>query len=98
MGFAGGIGFRAGTAHSFIFYNLKNETGTNLVVHPFCMMDVSLKNYLHLDCTQAIKTIGFLKDICRTEKAPFCFIFHNESVSDKGEWMGWKNVFETCLK
>ncbi|MCC7298503.1 MAG: hypothetical protein IT244_09235, partial [Bacteroidia bacterium] len=98
MGFAGNIGFRAATAHSFKFYDLSNEKSTELVVHPFCVMDVGLKNYLHLDVASAIKTIENLKDICKAEKAPFCFIFHNESVSDNEGWTGWRNVFETCLK
>ncbi|MCC7297333.1 MAG: hypothetical protein IT244_03290, partial [Bacteroidia bacterium] len=35
MGFAGNIGFRAATAHSFKFYDLSNEKSTELVVHPF---------------------------------------------------------------
>lgn len=98
MGFPDSVGFRAGTGHSFRFYDLVEEKATRLVVHPFCAMDVSLKNYLGLNPQQAMERIGLIKALCTKYKLPFCFIFHNESLSDMGEWKGWREVFELCLK
>jgi hypothetical protein len=98
MGFADNVGFRAGTGHSFRFYNLSNEKATHLVVHPFCAMDVSLKKYMEMDTKAAIEKITNLKDICKRHGIPFTFIFHNESLSDKNEWTGWRQVFEKCLQ
>lgn len=98
MGYAGNTGFRAGTGHSFRFYDLENETATGLVIHPFCAMDVSLKNYMGLTPVMAAEHIEKLKHTCRENGLPFCFIFHNESLSEDGEWKGWRSVFETCLK
>jgi hypothetical protein len=98
MGFADHIGFRAGTAHSFRFFNPLENTPSQLVVHPFCLMEVSLKNYMKLDVSQALEYVEKIKSRCRQAGAPFCFIFHNDSLSDNAEWKGWRKVFEACLK
>ena len=97
MGFADDIGFRAGTACAFHWYDLAHEHATELKVHPFCAMDVTLKNYLGLDPALAKTKIRELKNTCRELGVPFCFIFHNESLSDAGPWKGWREVFETAL-
>lgn len=98
MGFADDIGFRAGTARSFAWYNFSKETKTALIVHPFCMMDVTLKNYLKLNKSEIIANIIELKSTLKHYNLPFCFIFHNESLSDAGDWIGWRKYFELCLE
>ena len=60
MGFTDEIGFRAGTSHSFQWYDLSNEIETQLKVHPFCVMDVTLKNYLKLTPQQAVEKLNEL--------------------------------------
>ncbi len=97
MGFPDQIGFRAGTGHSFRFYDLLEEKTTELIVHPFCAMDVTLKNYMAFTPEIAKEKIGIVKNICKKYGVPFCFIFHNESLSETDEWVGWKEVFEKCL-
>lgn len=98
MGFSDEIGFRAGTARSFAWYNFNKETATTLIVHPFCMMDVTLKNYLKLNETEIIESINEMKSTLKQYNLPFCFIFHNESLSDAGDWIGWRKYFELCLE
>jgi hypothetical protein len=97
MGFPDDLGFRAGTACAFHWYDLAHEHATELKVHPFCAMDVTLKNYRGLDPALAKEKIIELKTLCREMGLPFCFIFHNESLSDAGPWKGWRAVFETAL-
>lgn len=98
MGFADATGFRAGTSKSFRWYNFATEKPTALVVHPFCLMDVTLKNYLGLSIENAQQAIIDLKNMLQKHKLPFCFIFHNESLSDCGEWKNWRQLFELCLQ
>ncbi|MDQ3192727.1 MAG: polysaccharide deacetylase family protein, partial [Bacteroidota bacterium] len=43
MGFSSRIGFRAGTCSSFNFYDLDLDIETKLKIHPFSIMDASLK-------------------------------------------------------
>lgn len=98
MGFSDRMGFRASTGQSFRFYDLRTERATSLVVHPFCLMDVSLKNYMGLTTEKAIQKTAVIKELCKKYQTPFCFIYHNESLSNKGEWKGWKEVFESWLE
>lgn len=98
MGFADAFGFRAGTGHSFRFYNLQTEETSTLIVHPFCAMEVSAKNYMQLSAEEAAEKGNILKENCRKAGAPFCFIFHNESLSEDQQWRGWRKVWEKWLE
>lgn len=98
MGYSGYTGFRAGTGHAFRFYNINKEETYPITIHPFSLMDVSLKNGMGLSKSSAIAEIRRLKEICTIHSVPFCFIFHNESVGNEGAWAGYKELFELCLK
>lgn len=98
MGYSSDTGFRAGTAQSFRFFDLNLNCSTPLLIHPFCMMDVTLKNSMALSFESAKNEIQRLKNVCQENKTPFCFIFHNESVSNEGEWRNYQSLFELCLK
>ena len=82
MGYPDAPGFRAGTSHSFLWYDLSKEQETGLRVHPFCVMEVAGKT---------------LKERVRENGGDFCFVFHNESLGRQPEWRGWNKVFEAWL-
>lgn len=93
MAFPDAIGFRAGTSHPFYWYDLEEERSTTLKVHPFQIMDVSLKNYLNLSKEESIeRTACILRHI---QKYGGCFmsLWHNSSFSGK-EWEEWEEVYE----
>ncbi|MDO5510501.1 MAG: polysaccharide deacetylase family protein [Weeksellaceae bacterium] len=94
MGFADGIGFRAGTSHSFLWYDLPKEEVTALRIHPFCVMDVALKNYLQYTPDQASQKLDELVEVLKVYGGKFTFILHNQSFSGYAEWKNWKPVFE----
>ncbi|MGQ7867889.1 polysaccharide deacetylase family protein [Sunxiuqinia sp. sy24] len=94
MGYADQLGFRAGTSSAFWFYDLKKEEQTKLRIHPFQLMDVTLKNYLKLSPDEAWLVIGKLMQEIRKCGGTFICLWHNESLSDRGEWEGWRTVFE----
>lgn len=98
MGYPDATGFRAGTARSFFWYDLQNDVKTSLKVHPFCIMEVTCKNYLGLGAKEAAETGIKLKQQIKKTGGEFGFIFHNESLGSAPEWNGWKEVFETWLK
>lgn len=98
MGYPDAVGFRAGTAVPFLWYDLIAEKSTPLKVVPFCIMDVTCKNYLHLSHDQSISLGLSLKQTISSWGGVFCFIFHNESVSDSHPWKGWKNVIVSWSK
>lgn len=93
MGYAEAIGFRAGTSRSFPFYDLEREEVLPLLIHPFCAMDVSLKRYLKLNHIEARKELGLLKSEVQKYGGSYRVLFHNESLSENGEWEGWSSLF-----
>lgn len=97
MGFADHIGFRAGTSRSFLFYDLAKEKSTSLRIHPFSIMEVSLKNYQKKDRQQAFEKIkSIVKKVQQTE-GKFVTLWHNDSLSDEWEWKNWKAIYERML-
>lgn len=93
MGFADRVGYRAGTTHSFLWYDLANEQITNLRVHPFVAMDVSLRKYNNLDATAAQAELKQLQAYCKKHQLTFRTLWHNSSFADQHEWAGWRAAY-----
>ena len=98
MGYAGQIGFRAGTSLPFYWYDLQLETATSLLIHPFQIMDVTLKEYLHLTPEQAKISISEMIKTIRSINGTFCSLWHNSSFSNIGGWEDWGEVYEYLLE
>ncbi len=98
MGFASLAGFRAGTCTPFPFFDLSRNHCTELIVHPFQVMDVTLKNYLHLDPEEAGELIQKLMLEIRKVNGTFISLWHNESLKDSGQWLDWRKIFEQVLQ
>jgi hypothetical protein len=98
MGYASHLGFRAGICSPFRFYNLLEEKETDLVVYPFQVMDVTLQQYLRLNPDEAIGKIREIMDKVKKANGTFISLWHNESLSDKGVWQGWRKVFEEVVR
>lgn len=94
LGFADNIGFRAGTASPFFFYDLSNEEKTTLRIFPFQTMDVAMKDYLNLNPQEAWEEIRKIMLEIKQYGGTFISLWHNESIGGKGIWNGWKQVFE----
>jgi hypothetical protein len=62
MGYASSTGFRAGTCMPFKFYDLTDECQTQLLIHPFMVMDVTLRQYLGLNAGEANVRINRLME------------------------------------
>lgn len=97
MGFASEIGFRAGICDSFNFYDLDLETETKLRVHPFEVMDASLRYYMKVDVDDAIQKIKPIIDEVKKVDGTFMSLWHNESLSNVSPWEGWRNVYEQTV-
>lgn len=98
MGFASLAGFRAGTCTAFNFFDLSRDHQTELIVHPFQVMDVTLKNYLNLNPQKAWQLIEDLMLEAKEVNGTFISLWHNESLKDSGQWLGWREVFDQILK
>ncbi|MBK9461884.1 MAG: polysaccharide deacetylase family protein [Sphingobacteriales bacterium] len=98
MGYASQVGFRAGTASSFYFYDLNLEIKTTLRVYPFAVMDVTLHDYLKLTPQQALQLIEQLINATKAVDGLFCTVWHNNTLSNYKDWEGWRMVYEETVK
>jgi hypothetical protein len=98
MGFSGEVGFRAGICTPFYFYDLEKETETRLCIHPFAVMDATLRYYMKVRPAEVMSYVGPLIREVRAVNGDFIIIWHNESLSDMKPWEGWKGVYEDIIK
>lgn len=98
MGYASEPGFRAGICDPFYFYDLDLETETKLKIHPFQVMEGTLKDYMHLSNEQSLISIKKLIDEVKAVNGTFVSIWHNESLSNSKRWAGWHNVYEEMIE
>lgn len=98
MGFASRIGFRASICTPFTFYDLDQETETKLRIHPFAVMDATLKYYMKIPPEQAVEQVLPLINEVKQVKGDFMSLWHNESLSDQKQWADWQPVYEGIVK
>jgi hypothetical protein len=98
MGYSDDIGFRAGTSFPYYFFNLKTNSYTDLLVFPFLYMDGVLKDQLKLSPESAEAEIKEMMDKVKAVGGLFMCIWHNSSITDKGEWAGWLQVLRNTVK
>ncbi|MAY84550.1 MAG: hypothetical protein CMP59_10500 [Flavobacteriales bacterium] len=94
MGYASELGFRAGAAFAYPFYDLNEEVELKLMVNPFMVMDATLKYYLKVEGEKAFDQIKPIIDECKAVNGIFASLWHNESLGESKEWEGWRELFE----
>jgi hypothetical protein len=97
MGFASQVGFRAGICTSFNFYDLDMELETKLKIHPFAMMEGTLKYSMSVRPEDAMMKIQPLIDEVRKVDGVFMSLWHNDTLNDRKIWLGWKAVYEQMV-
>lgn len=98
MGYAEAVGFRAGICTPFYFYDLDLEVETKLLVHPFAVMDGTLRDYMKADIAEAKNIVSELIEEVKAVKGVFMSLWHNETLCNAGKWSGWNEVYEHLLK
>lgn len=98
MGYSESLGFRASVSRPFNWFDLERNKTTDLIIQPFCVMDVTLQYFMKLNIEQAKDKITHVYNQVNKVGGVFSFCFHNESLSDQKQWKGWREVFEyACL-
>ncbi|PHR46583.1 MAG: hypothetical protein COA32_10595 [Fluviicola sp.] len=97
LGFADAPGFRAGIARPFPWFDLKNNTDTDFILHPFTYMDGTLNEYQGLSIPEAKKKVGELATEVSKYGGNLIAIWHNETIGDYGKWDQWSDVLEYTL-
>ncbi len=97
MGYASEIGFRAGIAHPFPWYDLSGETNTELIIHPFQVMDVTLHNYKNWNAETALEEILPMLNTVRRTGGTFATLWHNSSYAEATGWQGWREMYRKLM-
>jgi hypothetical protein len=98
MGYADDIGFRAGIATPFYWFDLENDQATPLKIHPFAVMEVTLQQYLGLSPEEAVEKVKPLIAATKAVGGTFTTLWHNSTLSNIEEWEGWRAVYEKVIK
>lgn len=97
MGYSTDLGFRAGIAAPFYFYDLTNDKQTDLKLFPFCMMDITPMHYYGLTVSESKTQIKELIGLVHQCGGLFVSLWHNESLSDAQQWKGWRELYAFIL-
>ena len=98
MGYADVAGFRAGISVPYPFYDLERDHEEDLLIHPFCVMDTTLKKYMKLTPEQGLEEYKNLIDRVRSVNGIFCCIVHNQNLMELEGWAGWKETYEKMVE
>lgn len=98
MGYGAHLGFRAGTGHSFLWYDLGLETATSLRIHPFCFMDTTAHYEQKLSVQDAFAKLHAMSKILEKTGSTLVTVFHNFSLGTSQEWKGWRQAYEHFLQ
>ena len=61
------------------------------------MMEAGLKYYQNYTEEEAVININKIVEIVKKVNGTFVSIWHNESLSYRGIWKGWRRVYEQML-
>jgi len=98
LGYASEVGFRAGTCTPFKFFDLDSNQVTSLLIRPFSIMEGTLKDYQNKNTQEAIQSITRQITEIKNVNGEFISLWHNESLGNKGRWVGWDEVYEKMIK
>lgn len=97
MGYAKQVGFRASTCTPFYFYDLDFEIKTPLKLFPFAFMDGTLSIHLNLSAKESLEKILALKAAVKAVNGTFISLFHNDTLSETNNWIGWREIYKKML-
>jgi hypothetical protein len=96
-GFYGQIGYKYGYSQPFYWFDLLNNQETELQIHPSIIMDRTMLSYLHLTVDQAIEETLRLLYHAQSLGGHFGIFTHNDTLSNDGEWLGWRRWLQEIV-
>jgi hypothetical protein len=97
MGYTSYSGFRAGIAAPFYWYDVTKEEQTQLLLFPFCHMDITPRHYEAKSIEKACEDLtAFITEIAEIGGL-FSVLWHNESLSNSEQWQGWQHLYVHTL-
>lgn len=98
MGYGSINGFRASTAHSFLWFDLVENRKTELRLHPFCYMECNSRFEQKQDAVESYQELIHYKTMIQNQGGQMISIFHNFSLGTDPFWKGWKEIYVEFLR
>lgn len=92
MGLHEQLGFRAGTCTPYRWYDVAEERSTALMVHPFTVMDNTLRHKLTLTPEQAVQAVAGLVQQVRAVNGTFTGLWHESFLSRSKADAPWREA------
>ena len=89
MGLHDTLGFRVGTCTPYSWFDLNEQKELPITIHPFCVMDNTLRNKLELEPDEAVREATELIKRVRDVQGTFTGLWHESFLSDHGVHRGW---------
>jgi len=90
MGCHDRLGFRAGTCTPYAWYDLERERATALIIHPFAVMDNTLREKLKLDPDAAVEAARAIIDSVKRVRGTFTGLWHESFLSSSASNRAWR--------
>jgi hypothetical protein len=98
LGFYSKIGFKTGMAIPYPWFDLDKNKITELILHPTLAMDRTFQAYMKVSPEQALEEVKQLVDKVKAVNGSFTLLLHNDSLSESGEWKGWRSAVEEMIE
>jgi hypothetical protein len=97
LGLYSEIGFRTGMAIPYPWFDLARNEMTELMLHPTLAMDRTLQAYMKLSPAEAFIEVNMFVEKVRQVNGTFTLLLHNDSLSESGEWKGWRDAVKQMI-
>ena len=98
MGYGSINGFRASTARSFQWFDLKRNEVSSLLVHPFCYMEANSFYEQHHTIEQAELQWKQLEKAVRQSGGTLITVWHNTILGTQTRFAGWRQRYAQWIR
>lgn len=98
MGYGNYNGFRASFCMPYNWYDIDSEQETPLLIHPFCLVETTLRFTDKSDAESAIEKAKPIMNEVKKYHGELITIVHNDTLGNAEQWKGWNNVYEQIVK
>ncbi len=95
VGYAEGVGFRAGTCRDYPAFDLSSARELDVVERPLHVMDGALIPYLGVASDTALEQVITVAETCRRFQGAFSLLWHNTSLATRAEHRQYEDLIAT---
>lgn len=98
MGLHDRLGFRAGTCTPYDWFDLERDATTGLIIHPFAVMDNTLRNKLRLEPEQAVAEARVIVESVKRVNGTFTGLWHESFLARTGDHAAWRAAILAIIR